>query len=109
MKRLLLGSATALILCAPALAQNAPMAKQPLASTPSQMSEVNGAESGLGSSHRFKSQEAAQNHCPGDTIVWGSGVTKTYYLPGAVPYGHTPRGFYACKMEADSAGFSPAN
>ncbi|OYV36787.1 MAG: hypothetical protein B7Z80_14630 [Rhodospirillales bacterium 20-64-7] len=109
MKRLLLGSLTALAVTAPALAQQAPMAKQPLAHTPSQMSEVNGATTGLGSSHRFKTMEAAQNHCPGDTIVWGSGDSQTYYLPGSLPFGHTPHGFYACKMEASDAGFKPAN
>lgn len=83
---------------APALAQ----------SNPSQMSEVQGATNGLGSSHRFATQDAATDHCPGDTIVWASRTALTYRMPGAAGYGNGG-GFYACKMEADDAGFQPAS
>jgi len=77
-----------------------------LAQTPSQESEIAGATTGLGSSHRFPTQDAAAAHCPGDTIVWGSRTQLTYTLPNTPNYG-TGNGFYACKMEADSAGFTP--
>jgi hypothetical protein len=70
-------------------------------------SEDAGATTGLGSSHRFPTAAAASAHCPGDTIVWSSGKKLTYVMPGAAAYGHGG-GFYACKMEADSAGFQPA-
>jgi hypothetical protein len=76
--------------------------------TPSKQNELLGATTGLGSSHRFTTIEAAQNQCPGDTIVWGSGITLTYLMPGAPGYGATQPGFYACKTEADSDGFGPA-
>jgi hypothetical protein len=78
------------------------------AQTPSQQSAVMGATTGLGSHHRFASIAMAQDHCPGDTIVWSNGVSKTYKVvqPGAAKAG---RGFYACKMEADGAGFTQAD
>ncbi len=76
-------------------------------SSPSVMSEDEGATSGLGSSHRFPTAAAANAHCPNDTIVWSAGKKLTYVMPGTAAYGHG-RGFYACKMEADSAGFDKA-
>ncbi len=76
-----------------------------LAATPSQESAAMGATTGLGWHHRFPTMAAAQANCPGDAIVWASGNKLTYKVvqPGAKkPSGH---GFYACKLEADSAGF----
>jgi hypothetical protein len=78
-------------------------------SNPSQMSEVQGATTGLGSSHRFATQGAAMDHCPGDTIVWASRNKLTYVMPGAAGYGSAGSGFYACKAEADDAGFQPGS
>lgn len=78
------------------------------AQTPSQQSASAGATTGLGTHHRFSSIAAAQDHCPGDTIVWSDGVHKTYKVvqSGA---GTASHGFYACKMEVDDAGFTQAN
>jgi hypothetical protein len=78
------------------------------AQSASQQSLINGATTGLGAHHRFSSIAAAQDHCPGDTIVWSNGVSKTYKIveSGSAPAG---RGFYACKLEADGAGFTQAN
>ncbi|HQT38335.1 MAG TPA: hypothetical protein PK231_02840 [Acidocella sp.] len=90
-----------LIAAQPALAQTG--------MTPSKQNELLGATTGLGSSHRFPTIADARNQCDEDTIVWGSGITLTYMLPGAPGYGKTQPGFYACKSEADSAGFSPAS
>jgi hypothetical protein len=75
--------------------------------TPSANSEVQGATSGLGSSHRFATAAAASANCPGDTIVWSSGSALTYSL-STESSGKTAHGFYACKAEADSAGFHAA-
>jgi hypothetical protein len=80
----------------------------PQASTSSAQSEAAGATTGLGTSHRFKTVAAATDHCPDDTIVWLSGVGTSYHLPGSQFYGKAGQGFYACKAEADSAGFSDA-
>ncbi len=82
---------------APALAQNT-----------SSLNEDAGATTGLGSSHRFAAADAAANHCPGDVVVWAPAGDLHYLVPGALGYAKGA-GFYACKMEADSAGFSPKN
>jgi hypothetical protein len=73
----------------------------------SAMSEANGATTGLGTHHRFATVAAASDHCPGDTIVWSSG-SMNYHLSGSKHYGTSKSGFYACKAEADSAGFHAA-
>jgi hypothetical protein len=83
----------------------APLAAAQSMSGPSS-SEAAGATNGLGASHRFNTADAAAAHCPGDTVVWASG-TK-YRLSGTADYGKKS-GYYACKAEADSAGFSPAS
>jgi hypothetical protein len=75
---------------------------------PSSSSEDAGATTGLGTHHRFPSVAAAQAHCPGDTIVWSNGVNLTYHVVNSGASGTASHGFYACKMEADSAGFHPA-
>ncbi len=90
---------------AAAVAQTSP---QPQASTPSAQSEVQGASTGLGSSHRFGTVADATAHCPDDVIVWSSGPNLVYQLPGSNNYGKGT-GFYACKAEADAAGFHAAN
>ncbi len=74
--------------------------------TSSTASEDAGATTGLGTHHRFPSVAAAQQHCPDDTIVWSNGVNLTYHT---VQSGSTSHGFYACKMEADGAGFHQAS
>ncbi len=88
-----------------AVAQTSP---EPQASAPSAQNEVEGATTGLGSSHRFGTSADATDHCPGDIIVWSSGPNLIYHLPGSGDYGKGS-GFYACKAEADDAGFRAAN
>jgi hypothetical protein len=78
-----------------------------LAQSVSSANEDAGATTGLGSSHRFASAEAAAKHCPGDMVVWAPAHGLHYLMPGAPGYAHAGSGFYACKMEADDAGFSP--
>lgn len=73
--------------------------------SPSARNEWKGATTGLGSSHRFPTMAAARRNCISDTIVWSDGYHLTYYLAGSKYYGNTKYGFYACKAEADSAGF----
>jgi hypothetical protein len=79
--------------------------------SPSASNQALGATTGLGSSHRFARAAAAQAHCGNsDTVVWSDGYHLTYDLPGSADYGKsaTHSGFYACKSEADSAGFHAA-
>jgi len=80
---------------------------QSMAQTPTQLNEVMGATTGLGSSHRFPTAAAAEAHCSNDTIVWSASPDLIYVLPSAPSYGKG-KGFYACKMEADDAGFHAA-
>jgi hypothetical protein len=94
-----------------ALAQSPPMSATPAASmatTPNTVSATQGATTGLGDSHRFATPAAASAHCSSDTIVWSSGPGLSYALPNASGYGKGS-GFYACKGEADDAGFRPAS
>lgn len=80
---------------------------QSMAQTPTQLNEVMGATTGLGSSHRFPTAAAASAHCANDTIVWSASPDLIYVFPSSPSYGKG-KGFYACKMEADDAGFHAA-
>jgi hypothetical protein len=84
------------------------MASVAMAQSSSSASEDAGATTGLGTHHRFPSVAAAQAHCPGDTIVWSNGVGLTDHVVSGGS-GSASHGFYACKMEADSAGFHPVD
>jgi hypothetical protein len=52
----------------------------------------------------FTSEQAAQRHCPADTVVWLNTSSANYHFKGDPWYGHTQRGAYVCKAEADKDG-----
>jgi hypothetical protein len=52
----------------------------------------------------FRTEQQAQQHCPGDTVVWLDIENAAYYLKGHGSYGGTATGRYACQGEADAAG-----
>ena len=52
----------------------------------------------------FKSEQAAQGHCPADTVVWLNTSSANYHFNGDPWYGRTQRGIYVCKAEADKDG-----
>ena len=54
--------------------------------------------------HRFKTEAAAQKHCPKDEIVWGSS-RGTYYPKESPLYGKSRGGAYVCSREAYAAGW----
>ncbi len=54
--------------------------------------------------HRFKTEAAAQKHCPKDEIVWGSS-RGTYYPRESHLYGKSRGGAYVCAREAYAAGW----
>lgn len=54
--------------------------------------------------HLFATEAAAQVHCPRDLVVWLNLPSGIYHLKGERWYGHTKRGAYVCKREADAAG-----
>jgi hypothetical protein len=52
----------------------------------------------------FASEQAAQRHCPADAVVWLNTSSANYHFKGDPWYGHTQRGTYVCKAEADKNG-----
>jgi len=54
--------------------------------------------------HRYKTEAAAQKHCPKDEIVWGSS-RGTYYPRESPLYGKSRGGAYVCAREAYAAGW----
>lgn len=55
----------------------------------------------------FSSEEPAQHHCPADRVVWLNTSSANYHLKGDAWYGHTERGAYVCKAEAEKDGMRP--
>jgi hypothetical protein len=53
---------------------------------------------------QFTTEDAAQKHCPADTVVWLNARSGIYHLKGERWYGRTKHGAYVCKKEADAAG-----
>jgi len=52
----------------------------------------------------FRTEQQAQEHCPGDTVVWVDPQSGTYQLQGHGSYGLSGTGRYACRSEAEGAG-----
>ena len=52
----------------------------------------------------FKNEQAAQQYCPADTVVWLNTSNASYHFEGDPWYGRTQRGIYVCKAEADKDG-----
>jgi hypothetical protein len=56
-------------------------------------------------SERFQFELWAQNHCPTDTVVWVNANGQTYNSSEERWYGRTVNGAFACKGEAEKAGY----
>ena len=56
----------------------------------------------------FASENEALSACGKDLVIWVNKITKVYHLKGARWYGKTKDGAYACRAEADQAGFKQA-
>jgi hypothetical protein len=52
----------------------------------------------------FSTEDAAQAHCPRDTVVWLNIPSGIYHYKGERWYGRTKHGAYACEKEAIAAG-----
>jgi hypothetical protein len=52
----------------------------------------------------FPTEAQAQQHCPGQTVVWLNLPTGTYHYKGQRWYGNTNGGAFVCRSEADQAG-----
>jgi hypothetical protein len=59
----------------------------------------------LSPAQRFQFELWAQNHCPTDSVVWVNAATLTYNSNEERWYGRTVNGAFACKGEADKAGY----
>jgi|SRR5579864_4582683 len=55
-------------------------------------------------SNQFASESEAKSHCAGDTVVWVNTKTHVYHFLGNAAYGHTKRGAYMCRADADRGG-----
>ena len=56
----------------------------------------------------FRTQEQAQRHCPGDTVVWLDFGKGKYYSKGQSLYGRGLNGSYVCREEARSSFYRGA-
>lgn len=52
----------------------------------------------------FTTEDAAQAHCPHDTVVWLNIPSGIYHYKGERWYGRTKHGAYVCEKEAIAAG-----
>jgi type IV secretory pathway protease TraF len=52
----------------------------------------------------FPTEQAAQQHCPADTVVWLNLPSGVYHFRGQRWYGATKSGAFVCQGEADRAG-----
>jgi hypothetical protein len=52
----------------------------------------------------LKQRQRAPQQCPADAVVWLNTSSANYHFKGDPWYGHTQRGTYVCKAEADKNG-----
>jgi hypothetical protein len=52
----------------------------------------------------FPTEKEAQQHCPGDLVVWLDLPSRIYYYRGQQRYGATASGAYVCRDQAKGAG-----
>jgi hypothetical protein len=53
---------------------------------------------------QFQSEQAAQMHCPGDSVVWLNLPTGVFHFKGQRWYGRTKNGAFVCQKEAVKEG-----
>ena len=56
----------------------------------------------------FRTQDQAQRHCPGDSVVWLDFSKGKYYAKGQKLYGRGLNGSYVCREEARSSFYRGA-
>ena len=56
----------------------------------------------------FATEKEAEQHCPGDLVVWLDPPSRIYYFRGQQRYGATKSGAYVCRNEAKGAGMRAA-
>ena len=53
---------------------------------------------------QFKTEPAAQEHCPGDTVVWLNTYSGIWHYKGAKYWMNTKYGAFVCEQEAGKLG-----
>ena len=53
---------------------------------------------------QFKTEQAAQKHCPSDTVVWLNTWSGIWHYRGAKYWMKTKYGVFVCEKEARHAG-----
>lgn len=53
---------------------------------------------------QFKTEPAAQKHCPGDTVVWLNTYSGIWHYKGAKYWMNTKYGAFVCEREAGKLG-----
>lgn len=53
---------------------------------------------------QFKTEQAAQHHCPRDTVVWLNTYSGIWHYKGAKYWMNTKYGAFACEDEARKLG-----
>jgi len=56
----------------------------------------------------FRFEQQAQEHCPGDSIVWAIARLGIYNSNAERWYGQTNDGAYVCRHDAETAGYRAA-
>jgi len=54
---------------------------------------------------RFQFEPQAQQHCPGDSVIWADAALRLYNVKDERWYGNTKSGAYACLREVEKAGY----
>ncbi len=53
---------------------------------------------------QFPTEQAAQHHCPGDTVVWLNTYSGIWHYKGAKYWMNTKNGAFVCEKEAGKLG-----
>jgi len=56
---------------------------------------------------QFPTRVAAEEHCPGQVVVWVDLETRIFYYRGQDRYGSTKSGAYVCERDVKGAGYRP--
>jgi|HubBroStandDraft_6_1064221.scaffolds.fasta_scaffold4257156_1 hypothetical protein len=58
---------------------------------------------------QYPTRAAAEEHCPGEIIVWVDLETRVYYYRGQDRYGATKQGAYLCQRDVQKGtGYKPS-
>ena len=58
---------------------------------------------------QFSTEGDAKAHCGSTTVVWMNLSSHVYHFAGARDYGHTKKGAYMCRADADRTGRAAKN